>query len=171
MKGLYRTRLYKILQGMKTRCSNPNDSHYKWYGAKGVKVCSEWASPDGVQSFIEWALQNGYADDLTIDRIDPCGDYSPDNCRWVPASENSRRATRKPRYDCKAGTNGLGYYKLFDMLNRRGLKKTDLMELAGISAPTLAKLSKGDTVTTDIISRLCAALGCQPADIMEYVDA
>ena len=62
------------------------------------------------------------------------------------------------------------YYKLFDLLNRRGIKKTDLMTLAGISAPTLAKLSKGEVITTEMLSRICAALDCQPGDIMEYVD-
>lgn len=62
------------------------------------------------------------------------------------------------------------YFKLFDLLNRRGLKKTDLLELAKISAPTLAKLSKGETVTTEIIDRICFVLNVQPGDIMERVD-
>lgn len=61
------------------------------------------------------------------------------------------------------------YYKLFDLLQRRGLKKTDLLSLAGISSPTLAKLSKGDTVTTEVIGKICNALDCQPADIMENI--
>jgi DNA-binding Xre family transcriptional regulator len=61
------------------------------------------------------------------------------------------------------------YYRLFDLLNRRSLKKTDLLTLVNISAPTLAKLSKGETVTTEVISRLCEALSCQPEDIMEYI--
>lgn len=59
------------------------------------------------------------------------------------------------------------YYKLFDMLNRRGMKKTDLLTIAHISSPTLAKLAKGDTVTTEVIERICNALNCQPGDIME----
>ncbi len=59
------------------------------------------------------------------------------------------------------------YYKLFDMLNRRGMKKTDLLTLAHISSPTLAKLAKGETVTTEIIDKICVALDCQPGDIME----
>lgn len=58
------------------------------------------------------------------------------------------------------------YYRLFDMLQRRGMKKTDL--LCVISAPTLAKLSKGDSVTTDILCKICGFLECQPGDIMEY---
>lgn len=59
------------------------------------------------------------------------------------------------------------YYRLFDLLQRRGMKKTDLLTLAGISAPTLAKLSKGETVTTEVIEKVCKALGVQPGDIME----
>ena len=59
------------------------------------------------------------------------------------------------------------YYKLFDLLNRRGMKKTDLLEV--VSAPTLAKLSKGKTVTTEVISNICNFLNCQPGDLMEYV--
>ena len=61
------------------------------------------------------------------------------------------------------------YFKLFDLLNRRGLKKTALLDMAEISSPTLAKLSKGDTVTTEVISKICRALNVQPGDIMEYV--
>ena len=61
------------------------------------------------------------------------------------------------------------YYKLFDVLQRRGLKKTDLLKIANISSPTLAKLSKGETVTTEVIEKICNALDCQPADIMENI--
>lgn len=62
------------------------------------------------------------------------------------------------------------YNKLFALLATKGLKKTDLLTIANISAPTLAKLSKGDNVTTEIISKICKALKCQPGDIMEYED-
>lgn len=61
------------------------------------------------------------------------------------------------------------YYKLFDLLNRRGLKKKDLQQI--ISAPTIAKLSKGETVKTDIIDKICLFLDCQPGDIMETFKA
>ena len=61
------------------------------------------------------------------------------------------------------------YYKLFDLLARRGMKKTDLLYNKIISSPTLAKLSKGETVTTEVLSNICEALNCQPGDIMEYV--
>lgn len=59
------------------------------------------------------------------------------------------------------------YFKLFDLLARRGMKKTDLLQY--ISAPTLAKLSKGESVTTDILCKICAALDVQPGDIMEFI--
>ena len=58
------------------------------------------------------------------------------------------------------------YYRLFDLLARRGMKKTDLLKV--ISSPTLAKLSKGESVTTDVLCKICEALDCQPEDIMEY---
>lgn len=64
---------------------------------------------------------------------------------------------------------GIYYYRLFDLLNRRGLKKGDLMKLANISSPTMAKLSNNLIVQTDIINRICKALDCQPNDIMEYI--
>lgn len=59
------------------------------------------------------------------------------------------------------------YNKLFALLAQRGMKKTDLLEV--ISSPTLAKLSKGESVTTDILCKICEYLDCQPSDIMEYV--
>jgi len=65
---------------------------------------------------------------------------------------------------------GMRYYKLFDLLNRRNMKKTDLIVLASISSPTLAKLSKGETVTTEVLEKICKALNVQPADIVEYVE-
>ena len=58
------------------------------------------------------------------------------------------------------------YYKLFDLLTRRNMKKTDLLPI--ISAPTLAKLSKGEAVKTDVLCKICDFLDCQPGDIMEY---
>lgn len=62
------------------------------------------------------------------------------------------------------------YYKLFDILQRRNMKKTDLLTVANISSPTLAKLTKGETVTTEVIQKICTALGVQPGDIMEIID-
>ena len=61
------------------------------------------------------------------------------------------------------------YYKLFDLLQRRGIRKTEFSKLSGVSAPTMAKLSAGANINTEIIDRICATLEVQPGDIMEYI--
>ena len=81
-------KLLKVLHDMKTRCYNPNDKSYRWYGAKGVKVCDEWIN--NPISFEEWALSNGYQEGSTIDRINPEKDYCPENCRWISLEDNAK---------------------------------------------------------------------------------
>lgn len=87
----HRTRLYSIWNGMRQRCENPNRAAYKLYGGKGVSVCDEWKD---YQKFKAWAEANGYADNLSIDRIDSNGNYCPENCRWITLSENVARANK-----------------------------------------------------------------------------
>lgn len=82
--GLCGTSLYAIWQTMKQRCENRNCRGYEWYGAKEIKVCSEWQN---IATFHNWAMSNGYQKGLTLDRIDSCQDYRPDNCRWVTMSQ------------------------------------------------------------------------------------
>ena len=86
-----KTRLYRIWANMKQRCYNANIPDYKHYGAKGIGVCDAWR--DSFEVFRDWAKNNGYKDNLTIDRIDPLGDYAPENCRWITRSQNTARAS------------------------------------------------------------------------------
>lgn len=103
--GMAGTRLYKIYNNMKARCNNHNDKNYKYYGAREIVVCNEWLDKEnGFQNFAEWSLANGYADNLSIDRIDNDRGYSPLNCRWVDMSVQCYN--RRPRSN-KTGHTGI----------------------------------------------------------------
>lgn len=85
---LKNTRLYNTWRNIKSRCHNINRENYKYYGARGIKVCDEWK--DDFQNFYTWAMENGYKENLTIDRIDANGNYEPSNCRWVDMKTQCR---------------------------------------------------------------------------------
>ena len=86
------TKLYKTHNNMLIRCNNPNTPYYKNYGAKGISVCDLWLS---YEVFRDWALTSGYAEHLTIDRIDSKKDYSPENCRWATMEVQQRNKPKR----------------------------------------------------------------------------
>ncbi len=87
-----KSELYLRWKGIRNRCENPSDTSYRYYGALGVKRCAEWSD---FAAFRDWAMANGYQPGLSIDRINPFGNYEPSNCRWCTRSENSKGSKRK----------------------------------------------------------------------------
>lgn len=98
-------RLYHSWKHMKQRCYNNNDRDYKDYGARGITVCDEWKND--FMSFYDWAINNGYDDTLTIDRIDVNGNYEPNNCQWATRKQQSRNRRNIKQYTINGETHCL----------------------------------------------------------------
>ena len=114
----HKTRLYKIWCGMRERCNRVNHSAYKNYGGRGIKVCLEW---DDYVAFREWATNNGYSNELTLDRIDVDGNYCPENCRWVTMDEQHKNRRDNNIVDYKGQR-----YILADLARLKGIGWTTL---------------------------------------------
>ena len=89
----HKERLYNIWKSMRQRCRDPKTNRAKYYHDKGIRVCEEW---EDYATFREWAFAAGYTDELSIDRINPDGNYEPDNCRWVtPKTQANNQTTNR----------------------------------------------------------------------------
>ena len=84
-------RIRRILKGMKQRCYYNQHAFYRIYGGRGITICDDWRTD--TNAFVAWALENGYRDDLVIDRIDNDKGYAPDNCHWITVKENCQKQT------------------------------------------------------------------------------
>lgn len=117
--GGYGTRLYSIWRGMVQRCTVPSFSQYKNYGGRGIKLQIEWLD---FPTFRAWALSSGYADDLTLERINNDDDYMPENCTWIPraAQAKNRRTNVRILHD------GVEYIAA-DLAKKLGVKYTTLI--------------------------------------------
>lgn len=127
--GLANHRLRYVFNSMHSRCENSENNSFTYYGGRGIKVCDEWARPQGFIAFYNWSIENGFEQGLQIDRIDVNKGYSPDNCRWVTPHENSlnRRVTlmyeykgeNKPLYELAEQYN-IPYKTLFNRVKYLG---------------------------------------------------
>lgn len=102
--GLINHRLYKAWANIIQRCNNSKTLNYKDYGERGITICNEWKN-DFI-AFYNWSLENGYSENLTIDRINHLGNYEPNNCRWTDKKTQSRN-TRKIHKHNTSGYRGV----------------------------------------------------------------
>ena len=116
-------KLYQIWVAMRRRCYDNTVINYEYYGGKGITVCDEWRTSYKV--FEAWAIENGYVEGLSIDRIDTRKNYCPENCRWVTRSENSRASAlqlgekrREKSVYILAREAGLSYYLVKKRLDK-----------------------------------------------------
>ena len=119
--GFSTTRICRTWHGIIQRCLHKNSISYKHYGGRGISVCKEWK--DDFMSFYNWANKNGYKKDLTIDRIDNNGNYTPDNCRWATRKEQNINK-RNTRYIIFNGKEML----IQDWAKETGIKRTTIIE-------------------------------------------
>ena len=127
------TRLYSIWKSMKSRCYCPNWKPYSLYGARGITVCDEWKD---YNNFKQWAMSNGYTDELTLERNDVNGNYCPNNCKWVTMNEqsNNKRSSHFLTYNGMTKTIAQGadslcinYVTLHSRINKLVLSVEDAL--------------------------------------------
>lgn len=120
-KDITRRKIYLRYTYMKNRCYRKKDKEYRNYGARGIRVCDEWLGDNGFENFYIWAINNGFCENLTLDRINVDGNYEPSNCRWADMKKQSinRRTTHFITYNGET-------HSVTDWANILGIKKNTL---------------------------------------------
>lgn len=114
-----KTRIYSIYKGMKDRCRYKTNDNYERYGGRGIRVCEEWLAD--YMNFYNWAINNGYKEGLTLDRIDSNKNYEPDNCRWATYKEQANN-TRRNNFITYNGET----HTLTEWAEKLGIKRSTL---------------------------------------------
>lgn len=123
--------VYVAWTNMKTRCDNPRSTQFKWYGARGIHYCPEWAK---FQAFYE-DMFPGWQQDLVLDRKDNELSYYPDNCRWIAESESAmNRRSTKIDHDAR--------YSLVQFWKTGKYTQAELAKMFGVLQPTISHLLK-----------------------------
>lgn len=125
--GMSNTRLYAIYKHMKNRCYRESDIRYQKYGGRGIKVCDEWVN--SFEAFASWALNNGYDDSLSIDRINVDGDYCPENCRWADRFTQGNNKSNNKKYTYNNQTLTIAEWaRLLDMNYKKLWKRLEIFK-------------------------------------------
>lgn len=175
----YSKRLRGIYTGMLCRCNNPKHHTYPNYGGRGIKVCDEWET--NPQSFNDWAVENGYDDTLTIDRIDNYDGYKPSNCRWITREENSSHHRAAKLVTVNGITHtlpqwcaviGLEEHRLTTMYKRKGESAVIKLISDYLNKGIEPKSTKRINITVDGVTKTAAKwskyLGVEKGYIQQY---
>ena len=138
--GRSATRLYRIWLAMRSRCNNPNMEQYRNYGGRGIRVCKDW---DDYIVFKNWAIENGYNDQLSIDRVDVDGNYCPENCRWATPAEQSRNTRANRMITFRGETKTITDWSLITGIPYKTIRKR--LEKYGLSVEEALSNSKEHT--------------------------
>ena len=146
--GKTHNRIYNIYRGMKNRCYNKNDYHYKWYGEKGIKICDKWLN--NFMDFYNWSLENGYKNDLSIDRIDSNKDYCPENCKWSTQKQQNNNRNRCVKITINNETHTIAEWSEISGVHRKAISRKLKKGITGekliekVRTPVKCKIIKKD---------------------------
>lgn len=115
-------RINTIFHSMHERCERKSHPNFSYYGGRGISVCEQWSGKRGIYNFVMWAYENGYKDNLTIDRINNDLGYSPENCRWATYYEQGSNKRNNKLFDYLGGRYTLSLIARNENVSRNKLE-------------------------------------------------